>query len=380
MRAGAHPQNVERLETLRKYAVLDTPAEEEFDEVVSLAAEICNKPVSLISLVDEDRQWFKAMKGLSVRQTPIEQSICAHAILNGEIFEIEDTQKDPRTADNPLCMGEDALRFYAGVPLIAQDGLPLGSLCVLDRKPARLSDFQRRALQVLSRQVMNQLDLRVALETQRVLQAEADHRVKNSLQSIAAIVRVYGRSVSDPAAKEAFSSVQRRIDATAALHKQLEHTDGIDMIDTADYLDRVMRLLSDSAPENISFRLHCDEILMRSHQVTNLAMIISEFVANALKHAFPKGHPGEVSVRLTVQEPGNYLLVCTDDGIGDRGGQERTGKVTGIGLSLVKAAADSLGGKSRLSLSPRGSKLTLSFGELSRSRGADDDSRRMEEG
>ena len=370
MRARAHPNDAQRLATLQKYGVLDSGQDAAFDEIVALASEICAVPISLISLLDADRQWFKARRGIDIAETPIEQSICAHAILNGDIFEIEDTQADPRTADNPLCMGEDALRFYAGVPLIAQDGLPIGTLCVLDRKPSRLSDFQRRALQVLSRQVMNQMELRLALENQRILHAEADHRVKNSLQSIAAIVRVYARTVSDPGAREALSGIQRRIDATAALHRELQGSDGIDMIDSATYLDRVLRLLQEGAPENISFRVHCDDILLRAAQVTSIAMIVSEFVANTIKHAFPDGMPGEISVSLKVAECGSYRLDCADNGIGSAAGSAGNGRSSGIGHSLVEAAAVNLGGSVDIRLTPEGSRLQLVFSDANRTRAA----------
>lgn len=361
MRAELHPLNAERLKTLREYDILDTAPEDDFNEIVELASQICGTTISLISLVEEDRQWFKAAVGLDVSETPIDQSICSHAILNGDLFEVEDTQADPRTADNPLCIGDDALRFYAGAPLVAPNGMPLGTLCVLDTKPVQLNDFQRNALKVLSRQVTKQLDLRLALRNQTILQAEADHRVKNSLQSMSAIVRVYTRSIDDPAALEALNAIQRRIDAVAALHNELQGTEGRDTINTASYLERIIGLLQETAPENISFRSEFADILMRSHQAANLAMIISEFVSNSLKHGFPNGMPGEISVTLSATDEGRYRLECADNGIGNGSEDTPETRSEGIGLSLVAAAISNLGGKSDEHLTADGSRLVLEF-------------------
>lgn len=364
MRADLHPLNAERLKTLADYNILDSEKEPEFDELVQLASEICGTSISLISLVEEDRQWFKAAVGLDRNETTIEESICSHAILQDDIFEVEDTQLDPRTADNPLCVGEDPLRYYAGAPLVAHNGLPLGTLCVLDTKPFKLNDFQRRALGVLSRQVTKQLDLRVALRNQAILQAEADHRVKNSLQSMSAIVRIYARTIKDPAALEALDAIQRRIDAVANLHLELQWTDGHDTIDGAAYLGRVMTLLQQTAPRHITFRSDFSPIVLRSDQAANLAMIISEFVANSIKHAFPNAKAGKITALLTDKGTGQYRLECTDNGIGQNAEKRPATQPEGIGLSLVSAAVSSLAGSSDASLTPDGSRLVIEFGSI----------------
>ena len=364
MRADLHPLNADRLDTLRDLDILDTPEETEFNEIVELASQICGTPISLISLVDEDRQWFKARVGFDRPETSLDESICSHAILNGDLFEINDLQADERTKDNPLCVGENKVRFYAGAPLVASNGLPLGTLCVLDNKPLVLTDLQRQALKVLSRQVIKQLELRIALRNQAILQAEADHRVKNSLQSMSAIVRIYTRRITDSTALEALGAIQRRIDAVAALHQELQGTDGRDTIDAATYLDRVMTLLQETAPENVSFRSDFAAIVMRSDQAANLAMIISEFVANSIKHAFPDGMPGEITVSLSVIEPGQYRLECADNGVGVETDKKPTTRTEGIGLSLVNAAVSSLGGNSDASLTEDGSRLTLDFSDV----------------
>jgi PAS domain S-box-containing protein len=149
-----------RLGALRRYGILDTLPEPAFDELTSLASQTCAAPVSLISLIDEQRQWFKSRVGFDLFETPREISFCSHAIQGDGLFQVEDLASDGRFAGNPLVMDGPRLRFYAGVPLITPDGFKLGALCVMDRKPRSLSADQATALQILSRQVSTQLELR----------------------------------------------------------------------------------------------------------------------------------------------------------------------------------------------------------------------------
>ena len=128
-----HPENEQaRVEALRRYEILDTDPEAPFDDLVELAAQLCQVPIALISLIDPLRQWFKAKTGVGVCQTSRDIAFCAHAILQRDIFEIPDALGDDRFASNPLVTGEPHIRFYAGVPLIDRDGYALGTLCLID--------------------------------------------------------------------------------------------------------------------------------------------------------------------------------------------------------------------------------------------------------
>jgi len=149
-----------RLKVLWQYDVLDTVPEEVFDDLTDLAAHICETPIALISLVDENRQWFKSRIGTTVNETSRDISFCAHAILSDGLLVIPDATKDPRFKKNPLVTGPQKIRFYAGAPLLTPDGHALGTLCVLDKKPRHLRPEQKQALVVLAHHVVSQLELR----------------------------------------------------------------------------------------------------------------------------------------------------------------------------------------------------------------------------
>jgi PAS domain S-box-containing protein len=161
VKSAPHLSNeIERLAALRRYEILDTMPEQALDDLTMLAGHICDAPIALISLVDEQRQWFKSKVGLSITETARDISFCGHVIAQPDLFVVPDADLDDRFADSPLVTGEPHVRFYAGMPLITPDGYGLGTLCVFDRVPRRLSSTQEEALRALSRQVMAQLNLR----------------------------------------------------------------------------------------------------------------------------------------------------------------------------------------------------------------------------
>lgn len=162
---AAAPSSLEaaRVAALNRYAILDTEPEQSFDELVILAAHICKTPIAMLSLVDEHRQWFKSKVGVQIQETPREVSFCSHAIQQDDLFIVSDTHRDPRFRDNALVAGEPHIRFYAGAPLVNEDGFALGTLCVVDREPRELDEDQKSALLALRRLALAQIELRLNL-------------------------------------------------------------------------------------------------------------------------------------------------------------------------------------------------------------------------
>ncbi|MBM3542311.1 MAG: GAF domain-containing protein, partial [Alphaproteobacteria bacterium] len=165
-RAGYSPapkpaDEAERLAALRRHNILDTAPEETYDRIARLAAQVMGTPIALVSLVDDDRQWFKARYGLVAEQTPRDVAFCAHTILDSKVMVVPDARRDPRFAGNPLVTGEQRVIFYAGAPLTTPDGLRLGTLCTIDRVPhAPITEEQDRALRDLAAMVVEAMELR----------------------------------------------------------------------------------------------------------------------------------------------------------------------------------------------------------------------------
>ncbi|MDB6068245.1 MAG: hypothetical protein JWR26_4453 [Pedosphaera sp.] len=165
MKAAIPDNENARLKALSAYDILDTKAESAYDDITFVASAICKTPISVMSLVDKDRQWFNSHLGLSTTETPRDQAFCAHTILQDEPLVVTNALADERFADSTLVTGETQIRFYAGVPLITNEGFSLGSLCVIDRKPRTLDESQINALKALGRQVMILLEFRRVART-----------------------------------------------------------------------------------------------------------------------------------------------------------------------------------------------------------------------
>ncbi len=176
MNAPLPANETERLAALREYRILDTAAEQAYDDITAVAAHVCGVPMAAISMVDASRQWFKAKVGLPLQETPRGVAFCAHAILKHEPLVIPDALKDLRFADSTLVTGEPHVRFYAGFPLTTPEGYVVGSLCAMDRRPRRLGAEQDVAMRALARQVM------ALLEFRRVM-----HKLASALEQVKAL-------------------------------------------------------------------------------------------------------------------------------------------------------------------------------------------------
>lgn len=178
MKPAPKPENErERLEALAEYDILDTPSEAEFDDFTRLATQICGTPIAVITFLDEGRQWFKSKLGIESASTPREWAFCGYALHEKDVLEVPNALEDERFRDNPLVQGEPNIRFYAGAPLVTLAGLALGTLCVIDRTPRRLTSHQRESLGALARQVMRQLELRRAQRRELLLKESLEHVV-----------------------------------------------------------------------------------------------------------------------------------------------------------------------------------------------------------
>ncbi|HUQ66093.1 MAG TPA: GAF domain-containing protein [Flavitalea sp.] len=181
----------QRIETLKKYNILDTPADGSFDRITKLASSIFKVPIAIISLVDTDRIWFKSHFGLTVNQINRDPGLCASAILSHELYVVENAIADPRTLANPLVAGEFGLRFYAAAPLQTDDNYNLGTLCILDRQSRTFSESEKEILKQLADIVMDEMEMRLTIRETvhkiKSLSSDIYHQVKASIKEIEAL-------------------------------------------------------------------------------------------------------------------------------------------------------------------------------------------------
>jgi two-component sensor histidine kinase len=302
-----------RLAALDSYAVLDTPAEQGFDDIVLLASRICQTPVALVSLVTDERQWFKAKVGFDGCQTPLAQSVCIHALRQPGLLVIPDLMQDPRTKANTLVTGAPHIRFYAGARLETPDGVALGTLCVIDvvTRPEGLSAEQASSLEALARQVMTQMELRRAAFEKTLLVQEAHHRVKNSLQMVQTLLSLQARTAVYPEAAEQLRASAGRVRAFGAMHEHLYRVGAAVQVDLAEYLANLVTHQREglaSTLEGRSISFEAARALWPSADAPSVGLIVMELVTNALKY-------GQGQVRVTLRQgDGGIVLRVEDEG------------------------------------------------------------------
>ncbi len=335
----------DRLAALRRYAILDTPPEPDFDNIVRLAALVCQTPVAVISLVEDRRQWFKAEIGLGVCETSLVESMCARAILGPGLLIVPDAQKDHRFDDNPLVQGHPHLRFYAGARLDTPDGLPLGALCVLDTAPREgLTEEQTFALTALAGQVMAQLELRRALarneealvavqrteQRQALLVWELHHRIRNTLALVQSILGSTARS--SRSIDGFYASFSNRI-ASLAKTQTLLTEDYWQMAPLREMLEHELRLFNGEGSRRVV--LDGPPVDLAADLAIPIGMALHELSSNAKRHGALSVREGcvEVTWSLKLVEGKRKLLLEWKE----RGGPPvETPQQRGFGSTLLE--------------------------------------------
>lgn len=352
-----------RLQALQDYRILDTPREPAFDDITRIAAMICDAPIALISLVDSERQWFKSTVGITERETPIDSSVCAHAILQHEVLVVPDTQADARFIGNPLVTGDLHLRFYAGAALRTADGLPLGTVCVLDRQPRDLSQDQVEALQALARQTMAQLELRrmlsMAQQSNRYrsrLMAIAGHDLRTPLRAATYAIEKVRRGVDESAsrllklAQDALSEIGQEFDELASMAGTEDELAAPDLspMPVASVLEPVLATWRRQAKlKGLRLRMVPSSLWVSSNRAL-LATLVGNLVGNAVKYT------EEGSVVVGCRRRGSdVLLEVIDSGPGMASDQAESlysafhqtdpqSEGLGLGLWIVRRTAETL--------------------------------------
>jgi anti-sigma regulatory factor (Ser/Thr protein kinase) len=298
-----------RLAALRRYRILDTEPERAFDDLALLASQICETPIALISLIDADRQWFKARTGLAATETPRAVSFCTHAIQHHDLFIVPDTRDDERFRDNPFVTGGPFVRFYAGAPLVTPDGHALGTICVIDSVPRTLTAEQREALDALRRQVQAQLELRKNLNELKSALAARD-KAEGDVTKLSSMIPYCSTCQLDLTVPAEASAIPRITDGvTAVLHGK-------------------------GWPEP---------------DIMAVELALQEAIANAVRHGCQGDATKKIQCCVTVDVSGEVVIVVRDPGPGfdpakvpDPLGEENLFKPSGRGVFLINGLMDTV--------------------------------------
>ena len=380
MKIPITPDNeIERLQALREYSILDTLPEQDFDDITKIASEICQTPISLITLIDSNRQWFKSNHGLNVRETPRDYAFCAHAINNPyEILTVKDSREDDRFANNPLITGYPNVIFYAGIPLVNPAGFSLGTICVIDNEPRELTLNQLESLRALSRQVVNLFEFKKLnknlKESQEEIQTRnseleqfayvVSHDIKSPLNNIIGLITIlneYQKGKFDDSGERIINLITKSsLRLKSLIDGIISHYIGVNIeVNTKKEIDvdllfkEIIDLLDTKREYQITYTSEFKSI------VTN-EVAIKQILTNLLSNAIKYNNKEKVKIDVKVNSsPDLFEFVIQDNGIGiDKsqfskifdtfttlGGKDRFNNIgTGIGLSTVKKLVDKLGG------------------------------------
>ncbi|MDQ2864405.1 MAG: GAF domain-containing sensor histidine kinase, partial [Bacteroidota bacterium] len=356
----------ERIKTLKKYDILDTPPDGSFDRITNLAAVLLDVPIAIVTLVDTDRIWFKSRYGVDVQQIGRDAGLCSSAILSDEFYQVYDTSTDHRTLANPLVAGEFGLRFYAAVPLKVKDGFNLGTLCVLDKKPRHLTERQKETLQYLADITIDQIELRLAARTalyqQNQVLSIAAHDLKNPLTTLSVWAQLTSQAKNNPEEVERFSErIKEAANKMNTLVNKLLETakkeasriqlksQEIDLVTLVESVDKTNEVLANNKKIQLHFAAeHSPRIIGDDDRVTE---VVDNLVNNAIKYS-----PSGKNIYITVKRENEFaVLQVKDEGQGltddDKknlyqrfvklSSQPTGGETsTGLGLSIVKSLVD----------------------------------------
>lgn len=374
----------DRIESLKSYQILDTAAEEDLDELTALAAALCKAPIALITLVDEDRQWFKSKCGLDIDQTERSVSFCQYTIKGHEIFEIPDALKDDRFSSNPLVLGEPYIRFYCGAPLINEAGYVLGSLCIIDRKPKKLTAHQKKTLALFAKQVVTHFELtkqKALLERQkleleeRVLERTSDlneinqelntfiykasHDLRGPLATILGLAQLGGQATEDAEANPLFQNITQvgnKLDNTLknllVIVEMKEQPLKIETISLKEITEKIL-LAEILKKERIDLMVN----LLDGHKFSTDPRLLINIIYNILENSIIyKQSYNPLHIKINISEIENWVQISIADngeGIKDKvhnyifdmfyKGSGKS-KGSGLGLYIVKKAVQKLKG------------------------------------
>jgi len=376
---------LQRLSALRAFSILDTLAEQEYDDITYLASQICGTPISLISLVDDRRQWFKSHHGIEATETPKELAFCAHAINDkNNLFIIPDSRKDERFYDNPLVTGDPHVIFYAGIPLKTKDGFALGTLCVIDNQPNSLDEFQIRALKALSNQIIALLELRKKthesefrakeMEAQNVVLKKfagtAAHDIKSPLATIVMVADLFSHQYVDKLDAQGMEFLEM-INSSAL--KLTNFIDGIleysqnswllgedkESVNIQESVNELIQLIDPMGKVRFTFNSQSESTIYTNKVA--LDQIFLNLLVNAIKY----NDKGEVQISILVEDLREFVkfnIIDNGPGIAKEDQQrifqifetttntDKSGvKGTGIGLATVISLVEGLGGTITLS-------------------------------
>jgi len=375
-----HKKESERITSLKSYLVLDTETEEEIDNLTQLASEICETPIALVSIIDENRQWFKSKVGLDVNETSRDLAFCAHAINEtNELFIIEDARSDKRFFDNPLVTSYPNVIFYAGVVLKSDENLPLGTLCVIDNLPRKLSDKQIRSLKTISKQIMNLLNYKKSMRKQEELRIQlvqknrelerfasiAAHDLKSPLANIMSAANLFSEiyaSQIDTQGNLLIDSIEKSGQRLKLLVDGLLEFTKIDdlnlltksKVDLIKLVRDLTKLIGNN--DNLKISLNTKLTSIETYPIL-LDQILINLFSNSLKYSNKK----IAEIELNVSEnSSHYLFIVKDNGPGIAKKNQTTifnlfqiastkdqfgNKGNGIGLATVKKIIEKLGGE-----------------------------------